>query len=553
MANKVFPITKARTKTVPRSRQREAFLGVQTAPRLLPPYTHPVGWVEGWRWREFVKQQPVMGVCARVLIAQLSALPWNIVARDADETDKLRDEIEYHTDVLNKAAGENFDIWLERGLQDLFTLPMGWNSEVGYFKDGTLAWVDNLDGATLAPTFDPEYPLVQIVPGAIKAVLYPKESVSRAYLMPRPELERRGWGMAPPEAVYLAVKMLLQGDRYYWSFVVDTPEAGLLDLMDMSRESAEKWLLQWTNLMQGADPYKIGVLYEHTKEARFIPFQRPPSETMMGETMAWYAAVVSAGYGISLSEVGLGRNETLAGSIREDRRSKKTGFGQAVEKVIAHLDPILPKHLRFTMENRDDEALTNLGRARSTSFTAMRQAIESGIMDAPSALAQLKMDGLLDAAAKLGTPPVAQGGPNNSNKRFRKDEKNDDLDRPEDQGGHGQVKASVEKALSVLLPVYRQALAYSYEDMLDLGNAVRLHIMAPQGEVESFVTRSIEASSESPVEREHFSLALDIASEVLAKPWARRTLERAHRVELLRGSTAYYRITKIMQGAVNGC
>ena len=50
-----------------------------------------------------------------------------------------------------------------------------------------------------------------------------------------------------------------------------------------------------------------------------------------------YAAIVAAGYGISLSDIGIqvtaSGGETLAGSIRQERRTRKTGFARFKKKM----------------------------------------------------------------------------------------------------------------------------------------------------------------------------------------------------------------------------
>lgn len=511
----------------------------------VPSYVNPSGWVDGQRWREFVKQQPVMINCRDVLISQLSALPWQITARKVEEEEDYADEIEYYTDILRHAAGESFDIWLERGLQDLLTLPVGWNDEIGWYKDGTLAWVDNLDGVTCYPTYNPDYPLAQYLPNTPQAIFYPKHQVARSYMSPRPEMLRRGWGMAPPEKIYLAVKMLIQGDQYYWRFVVDTPEAGILDLMDMSQESATQWLSNWLGLIQGVDPFKIGVLYEHTKEAKFLAFQRPPSEIMMDSTMLWYATMTAAGYGIPLSEIGLGYQSTLAGSIREDRRSRRTGFGSIVDKATTHVENFLPKYLAFKFEFRDEEALVNLGRARSTSATALAQLVDKGIITRESALSQLKADGLLAAGAELGEDPIEKM--QKVQDTLRSNERNDDLDRSPDLGGHGAIKGAVRKAMAALLPIYRSQLAYGHEHIVDLGQYVRSSIMGLCTDSESSLHDYIQTqTAEIP------ALALDVAADLMSKPWSYKTLSNAPLPEYLEGTALYRRIYRITEGALRG-
>jgi hypothetical protein len=43
----------------------------------------------------------------------------------------------------------------------------------------------------------------------------------------------------------------------------ETLEAGILDLLDMNQKDAEDWIASYQNLLQGIDPKKIDVLYQH--------------------------------------------------------------------------------------------------------------------------------------------------------------------------------------------------------------------------------------------------------------------------------------------------
>jgi len=533
-------IEKARTKEVPKSRQIDEnpfFL------RLIPKFQNPQ-WAHAAAWREFVRQQPIMMACRDVLIQQLIALPWLIVANDNDETNNLKDEINYYTDVLNKWNGEDFDTGIERTFQDTLTLPFGGANELGYFKDGTLAWIKNIDASTLYPTLDPEWPVAQSIPGVPnKEVRFPAEAITRAYLSPRPEYDRKGWGMAPPEKSYLSALMLLQGDKYFWQLLIDTPEAGILDLADMEKESALEWVEQMGALLSGVDPLKIPVLYEHEGEVKFIPFQRSPADLMIDKSNLWYATLVAASFGIPLSEIGLQFAETLAGSIRDDRRGRRTGFGMMVAKAQNLINKALPKHLRFKFEFRDDESLVLLGRARSTSFTAFRQAIEAGFLSPEGAQLQARADGLLDAHAVAASPPreplALQG--------VRVDQQGDDLKRPPDEGGLGEVKQIVEKSLTTLFPLYRYAVSsYGYNDVAELGIEIRSAILSKETETEigRFIALSLPENGDTTKDE----IALYLASEVLSAPWARETIRRAHRPEMLRGSTLYYKLTKMVQG-----
>ena len=123
-------------------------------------------------------------------------------------------------------------------------------------------------------------------------------------MSPRPEIQREGWGMAPPEKIFFSLELLNRGDIYYANLLLDTPEAGILDLADMDGASAQEWIKQFRSLLGGIDPLKVPVLYEHEGDVKWIPFGRPPTELMFDRVTTKYAALVASGYGISLSEIG---------------------------------------------------------------------------------------------------------------------------------------------------------------------------------------------------------------------------------------------------------
>ena len=88
--------------------------------------------------------------------------------------------------------------------------------------------------------------------------------------------------------------------------------------MDMSQKAAKEWVSTFRTLLQGVDPQKIGILYEHDKAANYIAFGRPPTEMMYDTTTIKYARILVAAYGLSLVDVNLEPSgETLAGEMRE--------------------------------------------------------------------------------------------------------------------------------------------------------------------------------------------------------------------------------------------
>ena len=246
-----------------------------------------------------------------------------------------------------------------------------------------------------------DYPVGQsLKENLTKTVYFPWYSVNRMYMSPRNKIERKGWGMPPPEKIYLAIEMLNRGDKYYAQLLLDTPEAGILDLMDMEKESAEEWVKAFKDLMYGIDAFKVPILYEHTSEAKYIPFGRPPTEILFNQVTAKYAALTCAAYGVSPSDINfpsLGNGgETLAGSIRQERQTRRTGIARAKTKYRYFFDRLLPRDkLKFTWIDLDDEVSVALGRARLATSQAYMQLIDKRVITPKEARLQLIQDGLM--------------------------------------------------------------------------------------------------------------------------------------------------------------
>jgi hypothetical protein len=243
----------------------------------------------------------------------------------------------------------------------------------------------------------------------------------------------------------LALSLLYRGDTYYANLLLDTPEAGLLDLADMSRKSAEDWLLSFRELMTGIDPMKIPVLYEHEKPASYINFGRPPSEMMFAETTGKYSRITHAGYGLTETDTGLGDpQKTLAGSIRDERRSRRSGFSTVREKTKGLIDSeILPPYLEFNWMEKDEEGQVQRGRAFLLAAQALAKAKEARFISPQEGQAQLIKDGHITVEVEEPeeiAPPLmlpALPPPSNGNQ--------DELDRvPAEAGGLGDITGKAE-------------------------------------------------------------------------------------------------------------
>jgi hypothetical protein len=248
----------------------------------------------------------------------------------------------------------------------------------------------------------------------------------------------------------MAISLLYYGNQYYARLLLDTPEAGILDLLDMSQQDAEDWVSSYQNLLQGVDPLKIGVLYQHTQAAKWIPFGRPPSEMSYDSVTLKQQRIVAAGYWLTLKDIGLDpAGGTLAGEIRRQRETRLTGFGMVREKTKNFINnDVLPPYLEFAWIEKDDEAMAATGRARLLNAQALKAMVEGGLIQAEDGRAQLKKDGLLTIELQprpkeIPSPPTPQTPAKNGALPPRSDNEaqtDRELKRvPPSDGGRGEV------------------------------------------------------------------------------------------------------------------
>lgn len=430
--------------------------------RYLPDFLTPM-WVEAARWRNVVRNEPTAIICRDRLIVYAQALPWDITAKNTKDAKKLEDDIAYYKELV---LGD-FDTILDLLWQDALDLPVGGNVELVRWPTNVLPAIEKngetyrvtqpnprghifklvpIDGATVIPTHDPEFPLMQRIQGDIgNAIFFGSNEIGRIVLTPRPEMRVKGYGMPPPQRIYMAISLLYYGNQYYARLLLDTPEAGILDLLDMNKEDAEDWVSSYQNLLQGVDPQKIGVLYQHTQAAKWIPFGRPPSEMSYDSVTLKQQRIVAAGYWLTLKDIGLDPSGgTLAGEIRRQRESRLTGFGMIREKTKNFINrDVLPPYLEFAWIEKDDEAMAATGRARLLNAQAMKAMVEGGLIQAEDGQAQLVKDGLITvelqpkikAPATLPTPPAKNGALPPG-----EDQTDNELKRvPPSDGGRGDV------------------------------------------------------------------------------------------------------------------
>jgi hypothetical protein len=450
--------------------QRQA----QIAPfftRILPAWTLP-GWENANAWRRVVRSQPLAIAARDTLISYLLGTPWEVRAKNPNDKKKYEKEIEYYTNLLNFLDGYDFETHLDMVCQDLLDTPFGAASELGREGDiptGKTLWVQHIDSATLYPTNDYDFPVAQNVPTigvtATQPILFPRHAIDRMYFTPRPEIDKHGWGMSPPEKIFLAIELLFRGDRYYANLLLDTPEAGVLDLLDMSKDSAFEWLESFKTLFSGADPFKVPVLYEHEVPAKWIPFGRPPTELIYNEVTFKYAQIVCAGYGVKIADIGLAKDaaRTLAGVIHSERQTRRTGFAVIKSKTIAYFSRMLPSYLQFNWIDQDDEAMISKGRARLANAQAYKTLADARLMGPTELRGQLAADGLysiqidpddLSDIAKLPAAPAPAAAINSGRPQ--------NFTRPKvapSKGGEGDVTMQRQSLADILTSSYEMVVS----------------------------------------------------------------------------------------------
>ena len=440
--------------------------------RHIPVWTHP-DWLTAQRWRTVVQNQPIAMDCEITLLADVTSTQWQIRAKQPNEEDILADDIEAYTDVLNPpgpGALDGFDIWINKVGQDLLTLPIGGNTEVirwpggmGPFSRSTSkghVWqLAYIDGATLVPTFDLQFPMMQkLREDVTNAIFFERGEIMRMVSRPRTPMRLWGFGMAPPEKIFLAINMLYRSDTYYANLLLDTPEAGLLDLMDMSKDDARDWLSSFRGLFEGIDPYKIGVLYQHTQAAKYLPFTRPPTEMMLDKSTEKYAQITAAGYGLTLTDIGLGApQKTLAGSIRDERKSRRSGFLVTREIIKNAINQnVMPDYLEFVWVENDEEAKIQRGRSFLLNAQAVAKAKEAGFITKREGQQQLIKDGHItvevEEPEEFEIPPMLPANINDNN---------DELDKKDpSQGGKGDITGKADLGDTKISAVPRNSATF---------------------------------------------------------------------------------------------
>jgi hypothetical protein len=266
---------------------------------------------------------------------------------------------------------------------------------------------------------------------------------------------------------------------------LDIPPAGVFDLGDITWEDANTWIKSFRSAVTGvgsADAFKIPVLAEHTGKVEFISLGKAPNDIMYDRITLKYASLVCAGYGMNLGDIGVASasssGETLAGSIRGEQKTNRTGKARVKAKIKYFVESFLPSNLQFDFIDTDGERLSMLGRARLANATAMNQYREMEAISPEEARLQAIQDGLFTISMPE-KPPAEAKKPEVQAQPFGKKppERPGSVGSPQPPslGGDGEVKKSytyqpsdlklaVERVVSVLAPNIRESIFDAGED-----------------------------------------------------------------------------------------
>lgn len=417
--------------------------------RFTPPWSRPAS-LPAYTWRAWVMNQPVALVCRETLIANLEALDWKIIPRNMKYKEELEPVARYYTKLIEKGGnypelGLDYSGLVEWIVGDMLDVPFGGFAELGRKNDdpkGRVLWIKPVDAGTLYPTLNGDFPTVQYYQG-YEVVAFPQHAQSRVLWSPHQYLFREGWGIAPPEKIYFALDLLNRGDKYYANLLLDVPTAGILDLGDMEASAAQEWINSFRAFVNDTTTsFKVPVLYEHNNPVNFLPFGKVPNDLMFDRITLKYAALVAAAYGMTLGDIGLqttsSSGETLAGSIRQERKTRKTGFARVKNKWISFWNNILPDELEFHLIDYDDELNVAMGRARLATATAFNIWGQMGAFSTQELRSQTLQDGLISISIPDTLPADAQPAP-----QTKVQERPGALGNPSpaSSGGEGEIKS----------------------------------------------------------------------------------------------------------------
>jgi hypothetical protein len=359
------------------------------------PFVHPARKTpqvtDTAKWR-LVAREPINRMARRMIQREIASLNFEIVPEDP------KSQMQLDAAVWYNVVFKDFRTVTTRTLKSVCELPQGGAWEVGWIKpglygegeQGTLSFVEYIDAGTLHPTLNRAFPIVQIDPiGASgqhtvvtnltdtlltsETVRFKDEEINRVLGWPRDEFGLEWWQESPTEASFLAIEALSRIYVYSLKQLRDTPMAGLLDLMDFSEEDALEWAKNFRQMLQGIDPIKIPILYQHEQPARWLPMGNNFSELEIPRQFKMYADLVLGNYGLSVNDLRIfDQDQTKAGSAVSRKISLKQGIRFFAELMKDAVQPLLPQYLTFQYTEPDLEDERTKAQIRAVDARALQ-------------------------------------------------------------------------------------------------------------------------------------------------------------------------------------
>lgn len=331
------------------------------------PFINPAMYIPGLldtaRWR-LVAAEPINKLARRMIQREVSSLNWNIRINPKGFDNSginFEQAKNYYQDAI-----KDFRNLASKALKGVCELPQGGAWEVGWIKPaifgegdrGTLSFIEHIDAGTLHPTTSKDWPIVQIDPLAtLRRVLFSSEEVLRILASPYDEFDKEWWQESPTMASYMAIEALSRIYIYYLKQLHDTPVAGILDLMDFSENDARSWAKSFREMLEGIDPVKIPILYQHSQPAKWLPMGRNPAELSIPQQFKQYAEIVLGNYGLSTSDLRIfeAADQSKAGAAVSRKITTQSGISFWAELIKDSIQALLPKYLLFEYDDPDVE------------------------------------------------------------------------------------------------------------------------------------------------------------------------------------------------------
>lgn len=334
-------------------------------------------------WDDVVESCSVAATAESILVSRVASNPWRLVIRDPNQIDDLRDELKYYESLLSGGGGffESFTALLQWILTALLRYPTGVALELVRWPDSArVVSIIPIDPRTIRYTRNFEYPIEQIV--GEEVVRFPRESVAfgvyrNVFSIGKVDAP----GFPPPMQAYRTILLLNDIDDYYSRHVRNVPPPGILNFRGMSRSSVKAWAEELEKFMRSnrGDPI-LPIAYENDG-IDFVRVLPGIGEIQIGEAYLRYVSVIASAYGLSPTDIIGGSGESLAGTIREDRRSKMTGL--AILKKLAQevIGQILPAGIGIDfVDFYDEEASVSNARTLLADSMALERLVASGVL-----------------------------------------------------------------------------------------------------------------------------------------------------------------------------